>query len=197
MSRLWGLRMGNARAAVLAVGAAAGVFFLIRANRGAAQGERIIYVNQPVTAGSGGDGMGKFQKAVTLIGGVLDVFGGKGGAAAGGGQVGPVWVADALPDMPVTGVGGGGGGLWPLLNLIGKAEAPRGYDQYYGGIKSQHAPPRPLTQLTVNEVLAWQDSIDRYYNSEAAGRYQVMEDTLRGLVRAGQVSGSARFDAGT
>lgn len=97
---------------------------------------------------------------------------------------------------PAT-TGGGGGGLSSLLNLIGGVEAPKGYDQVYGGIRSADQPPKPLTSMTVNEVLAWQDSIDARYPSEAAGRYQVMEDTLRGLVRSGQVSGNARFDKRT
>ena len=93
--------------------------------------------------------------------------------------------------------GGGGGGLSSLLNLIGGVEAPQGYNQVYGGIRSADQPPKPLTSMTVNEVLAWQDSIDARYPSEAAGRYQVMEDTLRGLVRSGQVSGNARFNEST
>ena len=97
------------------------------------------------------------------------------------------------PTAPVS----GGAGLSGLLNLIGGVEAPQGYDQVYGGIRSADQPPKPLTSMTVNEVLAWQDSIDARYPSEAAGRYQVMEDTLRGLVRSGQVSGNARFDRNT
>lgn len=68
-----------------------------------------------------------------------------------------------------------------LLDFIGSIEAPRGYDDYYRGVSSP--PPRPLTTMTVREVLAWQDRIDRYSKSEAAGRFQIIEDTLRGLVR--------------
>lgn len=33
--------------------------------------------------------------------------------------------------------------------------------------------------MTIGEVLAWQDSIDPRYRSEAAGAYQILEDTLR------------------
>lgn len=95
------------------------------------------------------------------------------------------------------GPSGGGGGLSSLLNLIGGVEAPQGYNQVYGGIRSPDQPPKALTSMTVNEVLAWQDSIDARYPSEAAGRYQVMEDTLRGLVKSGQVSGNARFNEST
>lgn len=103
--------------------------------------------------------------------------------------------SDPAPTAPPT--GGGGAGLSGLLNLIGGVEAPKGYNQVYGGIRSADQPPKPLTSMTVNEVLAWQDSIDARYPSEAAGRYQVMEDTLRGLVRSGQVSGNARFNEST
>lgn len=69
----------------------------------------------------------------------------------------------------------------PLLDLIGSKEAPKGYDQVWGGIKSRDHPPRPVTTMTIGQVLAWQDSIDHLYRSEAAGRYQFMEDTLRDI----------------
>ncbi len=36
--------------------------------------------------------------------------------------------------------------------------------------------------MTVNEVLAWQERIDARSRSEAAGRFQIMEDTLRGYL---------------
>ena len=34
--------------------------------------------------------------------------------------------------------------------------------------------------MTIQEVLDWQESIDSFQLSEAVGRYQIMEDTLRG-----------------
>lgn len=92
-------------------------------------------------------------------------------------------------------VSSGGRGTAGLRDLIGSVEAPKGYDQVYGGIRSADLPPKRLTSMTVGEVLAWQDSIDPRYPSEAAGRYQVMEDTLRGLVRSGKVRTTDRFDA--
>ncbi|PIE10506.1 MAG: hypothetical protein CSA72_08345 [Rhodobacterales bacterium] len=91
----------------------------------------------------------------------------------------------------------GAGGVSSLLSVIGRAEAPRGYNQVWGGIAAADRPPRALTTMTVNEVLAWQDSIDNRYNSEAAGRYQIMEDTLRDLVMSGAVSGNQLFNAQT
>lgn len=70
--------------------------------------------------------------------------------------------------------------LTPLLDLIGRAEGA-GYDTIVGFIRKADYPPKPITQLTIGELLAWQESIDGKYNSEAVGRYQIMEDTLRGF----------------
>lgn len=85
-----------------------------------------------------------------------------------------------------------------LLSFIGKHEAPKGYDQVWSKIRHAHLPEqltgRPLSALTIAEVLAWQDSIDTLYMSEAAGRFQVMEDTLRKLVNKGRIDPSLVFD---
>ena len=70
--------------------------------------------------------------------------------------------------------------LTPLLDLIGRAEGA-GYDTIVEFVRISDYPSRPITQLTISELLAWQESIDGKYNSEAVGRYQIMEDTLRGF----------------
>lgn len=88
------------------------------------------------------------------------------------------------------------GALTPLLDLLGRAEGA-GYDTIVGYVKRSDYPAKPITSLTVDEVLAWQDSIDPKYDSEASGRYQVMEDTLRGLKGQGVVSGSDLFNSAT
>ncbi|KXF89950.1 hypothetical protein [Phaeobacter inhibens] len=89
-----------------------------------------------------------------------------------------------------------GRGVGSLLDLIGQHEAPKGYDQVYGG--SKIAPPRPITQMTVGEVLEWQDrSVRAGSKSSAAGRYQIIRGTLRSLVRDGVVSMGSRFDKAT
>ena len=81
-----------------------------------------------------------------------------------------------------------------MLDFIGSLEAPGGYDVY-----SHYAaapPPKPLTKMTVNEVLAWQDRIDAQSRSEAAGRFQIMEDTLRDyLVPTMGLTGREKFSA--
>ena len=68
-----------------------------------------------------------------------------------------------------------------LLDFIGEHESGNDYNRVWGGIKRKDRPPKLLTKMTIGEVLAWQDRIDPHYPSEAAGKYQIMEDTLRGL----------------
>lgn len=79
-----------------------------------------------------------------------------------------------------------------LLELIGKHESGGDYNRVYGpGIKRM-----PLTDMTINQVLAWQR---QYTNngsaSSAAGKYQIIQDTLRGLKREMGLSGNEKFDA--
>lgn len=93
------------------------------------------------------------------------------------------------PTAPIS-----GHGLKPLLDVIGRAEAPT-YDTYWGGINLADQPPAKLTELTIGEVLAWQDSIDSKYMSEAAGRYQIMEDTLRRIYRRAGLTKDDLFSA--
>lgn len=81
-----------------------------------------------------------------------------------------------------------------VLRFIRQIEAPGGYDQVFSGIAPADRPPKPLTQMTIDDVLAWQDSIDPRYNSEAAGAYQIIEDTLRDLVAREGLGGGELFD---
>lgn len=89
----------------------------------------------------------------------------------------------------------------PIMALIRKHEsqsavAKQGvdspYDVVWSGIRKEDR-PKKLSAMTVGKVLWWQDLIDASYQSEAAGAYQIMEDTLRTLT----VSQSAIFDAAT
>ena len=82
-----------------------------------------------------------------------------------------------------------------VLELIGSLEAPEGFNQYYGGIKEH--PPKPLTFMTVGEVLDWQRRAARTSVSTAAGRFQIIRPTLQGLVNQGVVSESERFSPET
>jgi muramidase (phage lysozyme) len=105
-------------------------------------------------------------------------------------------VSTSIPTSPISSAVGGM--LGPLLDLIGNAESgPGGYDAIWGsqgipdnsgyiptgnraGVSFSDYPDKRLTLMTIQEVLNWQESIDKRYNSEASGRYQFMEDTLRG-----------------
>lgn len=82
----------------------------------------------------------------------------------------------------------------PLLDFIADHESNGDYNIVWGGIKRANRPPKPLTQMTIREVLAWQDRIDPLYRSEAAGRYQIMEDTLRGLYAEAGMTLDSKFD---
>ena len=79
-----------------------------------------------------------------------------------------------------------------LLALIRHYEAGGAYDRYYDGIRQ--APKKPLTQMTVGEVMAWQASL-RNTRSTAVGGYQIIKATLAGLVRRHRIDRAALFDA--
>lgn len=55
----------------------------------------------------------------------------------------------------------------------------------------------PLDKMTVAEVQSLQKSWARATGSSAAGKYQVMQDTLRGLIEDGTISPDALFDDAT
>ncbi len=106
---------------------------------------------------------------------------------------------DSLPDVTAShdaapGVKRAGRNFGPLLALIRQNESGNDYDRWWAGISRSDYPAKRITQMTVNELLAHQDSIDRKYNSEAAGAYQFMEDTLRLLKNKGYIKGSTVFN---
>lgn len=82
-----------------------------------------------------------------------------------------------------------------MLDLIGSLEAPEGYNQVYGGVRLQ--PPRPITTMTVNEVMAWQRQASKTAVSSAAGRYQVIRATMQSMVDAGVVDGNDVYSPAT
>lgn len=83
-----------------------------------------------------------------------------------------------------------------VLELIRRLEAPGGYDTVYSGVRVP--PPRPITTMSVEEVLAWQRGTVRQGSvSSAAGSYQIIRPTLQRLVDQGVVSLSDSFDATT
>lgn len=69
-----------------------------------------------------------------------------------------------------------GKGMGTLLDLIGKAESGvHGYNQTFGG-------KAPITDMSIDEVLDHQDTMKASGSpSTAAGRYQFLQKTLKGL----------------
>jgi muramidase (phage lysozyme) len=79
-----------------------------------------------------------------------------------------------------------------LLDFIGDIEAPKGYGTVYGNNQGKLA--KPLTEMTLDEVIASGRSWSRKWKSSAAGRYQFMNATLKELKTQLRLSGGARFD---
>ena len=71
-----------------------------------------------------------------------------------------------------------------LQDFIAQPESRGDYNIVWGGIAAKDRPPKPLVKMTIGEVLDWQDRIDPFYMSEAAGKWQIMEDTLRGVYKS-------------
>lgn len=114
--------------------------------------------------------VGRAPDLMTAFGGFLSELGYQGG------DVPPVVSAGINGALSAIYADQGGAGA--LLDLIGRAEAPGGYDAVHGAIPQALRPPRPLTQMRVSEVIAWQKSIRSRVVSTAAGRYQMIYDTL-------------------
>lgn len=79
-----------------------------------------------------------------------------------------------------------------LLDFIGDIEAPRGYQTIYGN--NQGKLKKPITSMTLDEVIAIQPSFHRAYGSSATGRYQFMRATLQDLKRELGLRGSQVLD---
>ena len=80
-----------------------------------------------------------------------------------------------------------------ILSFISSKEAPRGAVDYFRGVKIP--PPRPLTDMTINEVLAWQRQAVRAGSfSAAAGKFQIITKTLEGLRDELGLTGNEKFD---
>jgi muramidase (phage lysozyme) len=76
-----------------------------------------------------------------------------------------------------------------LLDFIGSKEAPRGYDTVFGNRMAQM--PKPLTTMTVDEVIAQGKWRTDTFGSSAAGRYQFMRATLTSLKQTERLTGRA------
>ena len=82
-------------------------------------------------------------------------------------------------------------GAGKLLDLIGSAEAPKGYDTLYGN--NQGHLPNALTTMSVSDIIAAGMSWTNKYGSSACGRYQFMTATLKSLRTSEHLTGSEIF----
>src|SRR5438045_7053300 len=80
----------------------------------------------------------------------------------------------------------------PLLSVIAKGESKGNYNAYFA-----HASNTDIrfTDMTITEVLAWQDAhITQGSPCSAVGKYQIVRSTLRGLVKQFDINPRERFD---
>ena len=81
----------------------------------------------------------------------------------------------------------------PFMELVGSVEGPDGYDAVNLGVSRR--PPRPLSTMSVGEVLSYQRRLLAEGSGfTAAGRYQFIHKTLKALVARHGVNLNARFD---
>lgn len=79
-----------------------------------------------------------------------------------------------------------------LLDFIGSIEAPRGYDTIYGNNQDKIA--KPITKMTIRELLEAQRDFTARFKSSASGKYQIMRDTLLDLVKELGLGMNQKFD---
>jgi conjugal transfer mating pair stabilization protein TraG len=97
---------------------------------------------------------------------------------------------DRAPDGPVA---GDVFDLWrtnAVLDLVAGPESRGHYNAWY---RNAHQSKVQLADLTVNEVRALQRRLVRRHGGSAVGRYQIIDDTLDGLILRLGLAGDERF----
>ena len=80
----------------------------------------------------------------------------------------------------------------PLLDLIARAESNDNYNAYFSNPQNRTI---EFTTMTIAEVLNWQkEFVAQGSPSSAVGRYQIINTTLKGLVRQLSIDSSQKFD---
>lgn len=80
----------------------------------------------------------------------------------------------------------------PLLAVIAKGESKGNYNAYFAHASNTDI---KFTDMTIAQVLAWQDDFIRQGSpSSAVGKYQIVRSTLRGLVKQLDIDTTQRFD---
>lgn len=130
----------------------------------------------------------KGQPVSDIFGSVLDLINSaEGGNALGNIFAKPAPKATAQPRVST------GGGVSQLLRMIGRHESRNDYNIVYHGSKIRT--PKPLVQMTVQEVRNWQDkSVRNGSASSAAGYYQIIRDTMDYLIRKGVIQRGELFN---
>lgn len=196
----------SAGKALAVAGLAAGAVWLVMEQQKQQAAPQVVYL--PPEPAPASNKMDKFAQIAPFLDMGIDLLnrnkstgtansGGLGGFLGGlfGGQGGdtsqitlPPVISTVLPGL------GGSGGNKPILDLIGRAEAPQGYNQVYYGTRLQ--PPRPITTMTIGEVLDWQrSSVSAGSKSSAAGRYQFIRKTLSDTYSRAGLSSDSLFNA--
>jgi muramidase (phage lysozyme) len=86
-------------------------------------------------------------------------------------------------------------GAAKLLDYIGRLETGRTDASAYDVIVffKQDKLPKPLTEYTIDELLAAQKAWAKNWKGSAAGKYQIIRKTLVGLVQQLSIPGSTKF----
>ncbi|RWC28801.1 peptidoglycan-binding protein [Mesorhizobium sp.] len=79
-----------------------------------------------------------------------------------------------------------------LLDFIGSIEAPHGYNTVYGN--NQAKLPKPLTKMTIDEVIAAGSGWTKRFGSSACGKLQFMKATLLRLKKVLGLTGKELLD---
>ena len=86
-----------------------------------------------------------------------------------------------------------------LSDIIASKESGGDYEKVVGGatVVQFKGQERKLTEMSVGEVLEWGDTRIKEKKGTAAGKYQIINETLRGLVKQGAVSKTEMFTPAT
>ncbi len=80
----------------------------------------------------------------------------------------------------------------PLLHLIAKVESKGNYNAYFGHAGNSSI---KFTKMSIAEVLKWQSKyVKQGSPSSAVGKYQIIDTTLKGLVKQLDVDTRQPFD---
>lgn len=78
-----------------------------------------------------------------------------------------------------------------ILDFIASIEAPKGYDTIYGN--NQYRLKKPITSMTLRELLEAQKTFTAQFKSSASGRYQFMRQTLVDLINELKLKPEQKF----